>query len=256
MRHFPKTFLWASLSSLCLICSISLGETPHVTQTGSTTSPPLEIHVSLLRWENACLLVGLDLTNHSNVPVFLTVMGPYFDVALDVSKDDSSNHDALDWVNVRGVSNVVSWDAEPLAPNSPSHKNYCIGETVWVVNQKKETRREIPIRGKMRISASFFLNEDVWKKNKAWHYDPKLAAVPRNPWNPPEDIAPKWSTVTIDIPCPNATFKQDCARSPLGFHGEGRVVPDVYFIDAEWNRRGETVTNGLNRKYSPCAETR
>jgi hypothetical protein len=100
-------------------------------------------------------------------------------------------------VNVRGVSDIVGWDAEPLAPNSPSHKNYCIGETVWVVNQKKETRREIPIRGKMRISVSFFLNEGVWKENKAWHYGPKLAAVPRNPWNPPEDIAPKWSAVTI-----------------------------------------------------------
>jgi hypothetical protein len=87
---------------------------------------------------------------------FLTVMGPYFDVALDVSKDDSSNHDALDWVNVRGVSDIVSWDAEPLAPNSPSHKNYYIGETVWVVNQKKETRREIPIRGKMRNFRLFF----------------------------------------------------------------------------------------------------
>jgi hypothetical protein len=45
-------------------------------------------------------------------------MGPYFDVALDVSKDDTSNHDALDWMNVRGVSDIVSWDAEPLAPNS------------------------------------------------------------------------------------------------------------------------------------------
>jgi hypothetical protein len=78
MHRFPKTFLWASLSALRLICSISLGETPHVTQTGNTTSPPLEIQVSPLRWENACLLVGLDLTNHSNVPVFFDCNGPLF----------------------------------------------------------------------------------------------------------------------------------------------------------------------------------
>jgi hypothetical protein len=251
MRRFPKTFLWTFLSALCLICPISGGETPPLTQTGNTTSPSLEIHISPLRWENNCLLVGLDLINQSNVPVFLTVMGPYFDVALDVSKDDSSNHDVLEWVNVWGVSDILSWDAEPLAPNSPSHKNFCIGEKVWVVNQKKETRREIPVRGKMRVSVSYFPTEDVWKKNKTWHYEHQL-----NPWNPPEDIAPMSSTVTFDVPCPNATCKQDCGRPPLGFQGEGRAVPDVFFIDPDWNRRGEALTNELNRKYPLCTEVK
>lgn len=254
MYRFPRALLWSFLSALCLMCSNSGGEAPHVTQTGSTSSHPLQIHISPLRWENSCLLVGLDLTNQSDVPVFLTAMGPYFDLALDVSKDDSSSHGPLEWVNVRGVSDILSWDAEPLAANSPSHKNYCIGEKAWVVNRKKETRREIPVRGKMRISVSYFLNEDVWKKNRAWHYDPPLVVVPRNPWSPPEDIAPKWNTVTIDIPCPNATCKQDCVRLPVGFYGEGRVVPDIYSIDPNWNRRGEIVANELNAKYPPCAE--
>jgi len=139
MRRFPRTFLWTFLTALYLISPISDGETLHLnlTQTGNTTSHSLEIHISPLRWENSCLLVALDLINQSNVPVLLTVMGPYFDVALDVSKDDSSSQDALEWVNVSGASDIVSWDAEPLAPNSPSHKNYCIGEKVWVTNRKK-----------------------------------------------------------------------------------------------------------------------
>ena len=247
MHRFSEAFLFTSLTVLCLVCPCTADETPHVAQSQNSISSPLEIRISPLRWEKACLILGLDLLNHSTVPIFLTEMGPYFDVALDVSKDDSSNDDVLKWVNVWGVSDILSWDAEPLAPNSPSHKNFCIGEKVWVVNQKKETRREIPVRGKMRVSVSYFPTEEVWKKNKTWHYDHQL-----NPWNPPEDIAPMSSTVTFDIPCPNATCKQDCVRSPLGFQGEGRAVPDVFFIDPDWNRRGEVLTSELNRKYPLC----
>jgi hypothetical protein len=256
MRRFPKTFLWASLSALCLVCPVSGGDTPHLAQTENITSASLEIHISPLRWENSCLTVGLDLINQSKVPVFLTVMGPYFDVALDVSKDDSSNHDDLEWVNVRGVSDIVSWDAEPLAPNSPSHKNYCIGEKVWVVNRQKETRREIPVRGRMRIAVSYFSTEDAWKRNKSWHDSGEWMKTSHNPWMPPQEIAPLWSTVIVDVPCPDEACKPDCDRSPRGFHGEGRMVPDVYFIDAEWSKRGEALTKDLEKKYPSCVEAK
>jgi hypothetical protein len=256
MHRFPKTLLWTFLGTWCLICRVSGNETSHLNQSGSATSPSLEIRVSSLLWESGCLRVGLQVINQSNVPVFLTAMGPYFDVALDVSKDNPSSQDALEWVNVRGVSDIVTWDAEPMAEHSSSRKNYCIGKRVWVVNRQKKTRREIPVRGQMRITVSYFPNEDAYKKNKSWHYDTESAGRPHNPFNPPEDTAPQWTTVTIDIPCPNATCGEDCARPPLGFHGEVRVVPDVYFIDANWNRRGEAVTHELDAKYPPCAEVR
>jgi hypothetical protein len=256
MHRFPKTLLWTFLGTWCLICPVSGSETSHLNQTGSTTSPSLEIRVSSLLWESGCLRVGLQAINQSNVPVFLTAMGPYFDVALDVSKDSSSSQDALEWVNVRGVSDIRILDAEPMAEHSSFRKNYCIGKTVWVVNLQKKTRREIPVRGKMRITVSYFPNEDAYYKNKSWRYDRKSADRPHNPVNPPEDTAPQWTTVTIDIPCPNATCGEDCARPPKGFHGEVRVVPDVYFIDANWNRRGEAVTHELDAKHPPCADVR
>lgn len=253
MHLFPKALLWTSLSAFCLIRPVVARETPHLAQTGGTTSSPLEIHVSSIQWGKDCLLVGIDLINQSTVPVFLTVMGPYFDVALDVSQDQSSGHKDLEWVNAWGVSDIVSWDTKPLAPNARTHENYCIGEKVWIVNRKKETHREIPVRGKMRISVSYFPNEDARKKNKMWHDDPSSL---RNPWNPPEDIGPNWSTTTLDIPCPSATCVQDCSRPPRGFDGEGRAVPDIYGYYPDWNQRGDTLTRKLNRKYPPCAEVK
>lgn len=249
MHRFSTNLLSTSLSVLCLVCPCPADESPHVAQSQNGNSSPLEIRISPLRWEKACLILGLDLLNRSSVPIFLTEMGPYFDIALDVSKDDPSNKNVLKWVNVWGASDILTSDANPLAPNSPLHKNFCIGEKVWVVNQKKETRREIPIRGKMRVSVSYFATEDIWKKNRTWHDDHQL-----NPWKSPEEIAPTSSTVTFDIPCPTATCKQGCGRPPIGFPDEVRIVPDVFYLDPDWNRRGEALTNELNRKYPLCAE--
>jgi hypothetical protein len=102
MNRFPKALLWTFLGTWCLICPVSGSETSHLNQSESTTSPSLEIRVSSLLWESGCLRVSLQVINPSSVPGFLTAMGPYFDVALDVSKDNSSSQGGLEWVNVTG----------------------------------------------------------------------------------------------------------------------------------------------------------
>lgn len=255
MRARNQKLLPPSFAAFCLIAvSLALG-TPRVNQIPGENTSPLEIHISPLHWEKDCLVIGLDRINHSLVPVFLTRMGPYFDIALDVSKDMSPNHGPMEWVNVRGVSDIVSWEADPLAPNSTSHENYCISPTVWVTNRTKQTHREILVRGKMRVSISYFAREDAWKKNRSWHDDQVRQSVPHDPWNPPEDIAPMESTAFGDIPCPNDTCKLDCGKAPLGFHGEHRAVPDALRFDEDWNERGRAVTAELAQKSpSPCRE--
>jgi len=228
------------------------------TQLEKDVPTPLEVRVTAPpRWENGCLLVTLDRMNHSSVPVFLTKMGPYFYVALDVSRGEAKTSQAIEWVNVYGDSDIRSLEADSLAPGATVHNEFCLGPTIWVVNLKKETRREIPIRGKLRVDVSYFPTEEFWKRNKQWYIDPP-AYLERDgkPNDPPGDIAPKRSRIFVAIPCSDTTCKPGCTRPPMGLPGEVRPVPDVYFITPEWNDRGRLVTDELARKFPPCSEVK
>jgi hypothetical protein len=44
----------------------------------------------------------LTCTNRFPRPLFLTKMGPYFYIELDVSEDDAQNRDDVEWVNIIG----------------------------------------------------------------------------------------------------------------------------------------------------------
>jgi hypothetical protein len=112
-----------------------------------------------LRWENGCLAAKVDHINRTSGPLFLTKMGPYFDFAVDVSKDDSQTGDDLEWVNSFGVIDILDERSDLVAPGSSVHNSFCFDPTVWVTNIHRKTRREIAVRGKMRIEVSFFLNE-------------------------------------------------------------------------------------------------
>jgi hypothetical protein len=121
---------------------------------------PLEIRLAEpLRWENGCLAVKVARINRASGPLFLTKIGPYFDIALDVSKDDSQTGDDLEWVNIYGVNDILDTRSDSVAPGSSVHNNFCFGPTVWVTNIHRRTRREIAVRGKVRIEVSYFLNE-------------------------------------------------------------------------------------------------
>jgi hypothetical protein len=209
------------------------------------TSPP--------RWENGCLTVRVDRTNQSSVPIFLSDMGPYLDMALDVSTPEASTANEYEWVNLHGVSDIISLDGAPLAPGVTVHDNFCLGPLVWVVNLKKETRREIPVRGQLRVRVSYFLSEDALKRYKDWFNESPPYRAARESHDLPADIAPKWATVFAEIPCSDATCKSGCGKPPTGIAGEVRPVPDVFFLTPEWDSRGKVVTDDLAHKFPPCA---
>lgn len=252
-----KSLVPIFVTMLCLLCSQAAAG-PHDKQVQEISATPLEVRITApLHWERGCLVTALDRINHSSAPLFLTRMGPYFDIALDVSKDDSQKGEAIAWVNVYGNSDLVSWGAASLAPGSTVHDEYCLGSTVWVVNLQKETRRQIPVRGKLRVRVSFFPTEESWKKNSEWHYAVEHAGKPFNPFAPPNDIAPEWaSIISVSIPCPEATCEPDCDRLPIGTHGENRVVPDVLFLNPDWNERGQALTDKLALRFPPCNEAK
>jgi len=215
---------------------------------------PLEVRMTAPpRWENGCLSVTLERNNHTAVPVFLTEMGPYFYIALDVSMNEASTGEAIKWVNVSGVSDFRSLEAVSLAPGATLRNEFCLSNTIWVVNLQKKTRREIPVQGKLRIDVSYFPTEESWKINKEWYTDPPSYLKRDGALaGPPANIAPKWVKIFAAIPCSDAACESGCVEPPIGLPGEDRLVPDVYFLGPGWNDRGKSITDELAHKSAPC----
>jgi hypothetical protein len=212
------------------------------------TSPP--------RWEKGCLFVALDRTNHSSSTLFLTTMGPYFYIALDVSNGGANKGDGIEWVNIYGIVDIVVRGASRLAPGATVHNEFCFSPSIWVVNSKKETRREIPVRGRLRVDVSYFRTEESWTGNKEW-YDtniPPRLGPDGKPGEPPRNVAPEWAQVFAAIPCSDADCKSDCIAPPVGLPDEFRAVPDAYYIFPRWNERGRLLTEELARKFPSCSE--
>ena len=228
---------------LLFVIGLSVSATPDPQQ---KAPPPLEVRFTApLRWENDCLRGALDIVNHSSGPLSLTRMGPYFDIALDVSKDEPKSGDELEWVNIYGVTDLIIIAADSLAAGSSVHRDFCFQPTVWVVNLSRKTRREIPVRGRLRVEVSYFASESDWNhyKDSSGHQSDQLQS------------SLLWSKDVAEIPCPKGTCNSDCNRPPVGIHGERRMVPDVGGAFPEMNARGKELTAELSRKFPPCSET-
>ena len=110
--HYPVVLLLFQLV-LQAVCSAFLFEAAEP-QDSQASKPPAPLEVQLtdsMRWENGCLAAGLEIVNRSARSLLLTKMGPYFYVALDVSKDDSKSGGAVEWVNIYGITDILSLDS-------------------------------------------------------------------------------------------------------------------------------------------------
>jgi hypothetical protein len=209
------------------------------------TTPP--------RWEKDCLVVTLDRINHSSAPLFLPKMGPYFYIALDLSAGGAS--ESIEWINVYGEQDIVSSEAVSLEPGSKVRNSFCFGPSVWVVNLDKKTRREIPVRGKLRVDIPYFSSRESWKTSGRWYLDAHSFLKQKGEsHDPTAAIGPTWKRIFVAIPCSNTTCKSGCEGPPLGLPGEFRPVPDAFYLDPKWNERGNVITDELAHKSAPCAE--
>jgi hypothetical protein len=235
-RPFLPRFL--SIASLVFFHLMSA---PQEDQATKAPVSLLEVRLAEpMRWESGCLFISLDRTNHSNAPLFLTTMGPYFDIALDVSHDEGKAGEGFEWINISGMSDIRLTETNSLAPNATMHTNACLRPTVCVTNLQKKTHREIPVRGKLRVEVSYFLTkgdaENYWK----WKMEGILSR---------EML---WAKLFAEIPCTHATCTMDCSNPPLGVHGEVRMVPDVFDLIGEYNVQGKALTQELERKFPSC----
>jgi hypothetical protein len=121
---------------------------------------PFKITLAPPEWRDGCLQLRIDRVNASHSTLYLPGDSPIV-VSTWVMRwsNTSAKHGETGWVAVYGVSDIGGIPASPLAPGEARNDNLCINGTVPVANFKQETRRQIPVRGKMRIDSYYFLNE-------------------------------------------------------------------------------------------------
>jgi hypothetical protein len=149
------------------------------TQLDPGAAHPLEIQITKpLQWQNGCLLVSMDRVNRSKGTLFLPLMGLYISSSAIEVGEDARNSGEPEWMVIYGLSDIIDWDATPIAAGERVHDEHCLSPSVAVVNLDKKTHRQIPLRGTLKIDASYFLTESDWRENKSMHEEMLRAKTP------------------------------------------------------------------------------
>jgi hypothetical protein len=207
------------------------------------TAPMLEIHVDTPKWVNGCLDLTVERVNISTQTIYVPEWeGVIFWLSTKLIHRDPSRKDDEFWLPFYGLSDIVTFDAHQLAAGSKTADHFCLPETFAVVDQQGKTRRQVAVRGNLRVVASYFPTEEDWRTNKAEQekHWPTL-------WRSP--------SASLEIPLPwSPKFEgtADCTNAPPIAEGERVMIPDVYDFYKDWNERGKTLADTLSRKYSAC----
>jgi hypothetical protein len=202
---------------------------------------PLEIRLAKpLKWENGCLDVSFDLVNRSAKPIFLPTMGLYIDVSAKLLSSVPEKNGRERWLNLYGASDIISiLSAKPLAPGAANHDSHCVRATVDVVDFVSQIWREVPVRGRLRVSAQYYPS------------DPNQP-TPRSKYLATEHPVPQVATLALPIPCPDGGGALGCDGPPSIEEGEGQLVPDISPYNQEWIERGNERNIELRNLY-PCS---
>ncbi len=208
------------------------------------TTPLLEIHVGTPKWVNGCLDLMVERGNISAQTLYLPKWeGVLFSLSTKLTQNDPSKKDQEIWLEFYGLSDIVYLDAYQLAAGSKTTDHFCLPETFAAVNQQGKTRRQVAVRGRLKIVASYFASEEDWRAYKAENEKPHW----KNPWRSPS------ASLEIPLPCPpQSECAADCTNPPPITEGERFVVPDVFQFHKDWNERGKALADTLSRKYSAC----
>jgi hypothetical protein len=217
------------------------------------SSRPLEVRITEpLQWKTDCLQISIDRVNRSSNPLFLPAMGLYIDSSAIRAASVSGKLEGLAWGSIYGGHEIIDLSATPLAPDQTVHDDRCLRSTFTITNMKKETRRQVPVRGKLRIHAYYFLSEQDWLTNKSQHEE--MLRTPPSKWPKPLKLLnPKEATAIVPIPCRESPCDPNCDSPPIILDGEAQVFPDAATYEREWNERGNTINRELAQTLSPCA---
>jgi hypothetical protein len=247
--HVRESLLPKILSalSLTLVLAIALPCEGHLQK---EMPSPLELRLVVpLRWQSGCLNVNIDRINHASSTLFLPHHGLYIYSSVVEVPNEAGKKNGVEWINVYGLSDLGDWDAEPIAPGETVHSEYCLAANVAVVNEEAETRREIPIRGRLRIDAFYFLTKEDWETNRSQKEE--MLKLSDDELKRMNVLYPQVNAIILPVPCSEAAgCAANCETPPDVLYGEMRVVPDVY---EEWDARGRAINEEIGRKSQRCA---
>jgi hypothetical protein len=236
----PRFLLGLSVV-VCLFSLISARtqESPQLFKAELTVAP---------EWQDGCLKLSIDRVNGSSSTIFLP---PYAEIVVYSSvmrwANTSAKHGEEGWVVAYGAGDIIAFEASALAPGETRHKDICLRGTIAVVDLKEETRREIPMRGKLRIDASYFPNEQDWLAYKAEHEE--LTRAGSGIW--PRKSTPRITTLIVTVPCVAPRCVPPCDGPPVVLNDEAPTVPDILHFSSSASDRGRAVTSELS-KSSGC----
>lgn len=220
-------------------------------QTIKELSPELEVRIIRpVLWIDGCLSLRIDRTNRAKTQLWLPNMGLYLDTSVTKLPDENGKPTAMDWINVFGVTDLIDFKARPIATGETLSRTLCLPSTIAVVNGSKKTRRQIELRGRLRIKAIFFRNEQdylMYKDQREAMFklsDDELRHV--------KILYPEASELDIPIPCRHSSTC-NCEAPPPLLHGETRWVPDIYAHHKDWNERGQQLNDVLARREQECS---
>lgn len=209
---------------------------------GTKTSEGLEIRLTKpLGWENGCMQISFDVRNRSAKSVFLPNMGLYIDSSAKLLSSVPEKNGRERWLNLYGTSDTVTGlVVEPLAPGAARRGEFCAPSMVDVVSLMNQLWRQIPVRGKLRITAQYYL------------FDPNRHA-PQSNYLAVQRPVPRKSTLIVAVPCPEGGCASGCEGPPLIVEGEAQMFPDIAPHQGEWLERGHERDTQLRKLY-PCSE--
>jgi hypothetical protein len=207
------------------------------------TAPMLDIHADTPKWVNGCLDLTVERVNISAQTLYLPEWDAViFSLSTRLIHDDPRKKDQEIWLEFYGRSDIVYLDAYQLAAGSKTTDHFCLPETFAVVNQQGKTRRQVAVRGRLKIVAGYFASEKDSRLYKAEN-EQRFAT----PWRSPS------ASLEIPLPCsPQSECTAECTTPPPTTEGERIVVPDVFQFYKDWNERGKALADTLSQKYPAC----
>lgn len=229
--------------------TVAMVQSDRVNSETPSQGNPLEVAVTQpLQWEKDCLRLDIERANRSSDTLFLPDLGLVIGLSVRSSGPPSGHNPETSWIPAYGASDILSFEATPLGSGGVKSDEICIRPSVAVSNMKKETRREVVVRGYLQIYAYYFPTKQDWLTSKSQHEE--MLRTPPDRWTKPRN--PLVTTTTVKIPCRESYCDPACDEPPIIFEGEAPTIPDVMYYDKESNERGRAINAELAQKYSPC----
>ena len=222
LNFFGLLVLFLSFGTTGMDC----GQNVSSAEINANASVPLRVRVRTVAWTGNCLKVTIARTNRSSSAIFL----PYFGVSIESSVSDATNTlgqgAGQAWLSAMDGSDILVSTVTRLAPAESRNDAYCISDTITVEKRGNKMRRQVPLRGSLRISAGYFPEAQRWQTSNSQRE--AMATLPRSKWTNLDRSKPGTVTIEFLIPCHPGEIHSDCASPPPVFAGERRPpVPDT-----------------------------